>query len=39
MLAFSLAIGNYFIAADHGELTRGEVLELAVGRLWPRSSR
>jgi AcrR family transcriptional regulator len=33
MLAFSLAIGNYFIAADHGELTRGEVLELAVGRI------
>lgn len=33
MLAFSLAIGNHFIAADHGTLRRGEVLELAVERL------
>jgi AcrR family transcriptional regulator len=33
MLAFSLAIGNHFIAADHGARKRGEVLELAVQRL------
>jgi AcrR family transcriptional regulator len=30
MLAFSLAIGNYFIAADHGGLGRADVLDLAV---------
>jgi len=33
MLAFSLAIGDHFIAADHGSLPRGDVLELAVQRL------
>jgi AcrR family transcriptional regulator len=33
MLAFSLAIGNHFIAADHGARGRREVLELAVQRL------
>jgi AcrR family transcriptional regulator len=33
MLAFSLAIGDHFIAADHGSLRRGDVLELAVQRL------
>ncbi|MBV8349396.1 MAG: TetR/AcrR family transcriptional regulator [Mycolicibacterium sp.] len=33
MLAFSLAIGNHFIAADHGERTRRRVLELATTRL------
>jgi AcrR family transcriptional regulator len=33
MLAFSLAIGNHFIAARHGERTRGDVLELSVRRL------
>jgi AcrR family transcriptional regulator len=33
MLAFSLAIGNHFIAADHGALSRPEVLELALNRL------
>jgi len=33
MLAFSLAIGNHFIAADHGERTRRQVLELATTRL------
>ena len=32
MLAFSLAIGNHFIAADHGALSRAEVLDLAVRR-------
>jgi AcrR family transcriptional regulator len=33
MLAFSLAIGNHFIAAGHGERSRGDVLELSVRRL------
>jgi AcrR family transcriptional regulator len=33
MLAFSLAIGSHFIAADHGGRSRAEVLELAVKRL------
>jgi AcrR family transcriptional regulator len=29
-LAFSLAIGNHFIAADHGERSRGDVLKHAM---------
>jgi AcrR family transcriptional regulator len=33
MLAFSLFIGSYFIAADHGARSRLDVLELALGRL------
>jgi AcrR family transcriptional regulator len=33
MLAFSLAIGNHFIAADHGARSRRQVLELARKRL------
>jgi AcrR family transcriptional regulator len=33
MLAFSLAIGNHFIVADHGGRTRRQVLELAMKRL------
>jgi AcrR family transcriptional regulator len=33
MLAFSLFIGSYFIAAQHGDRTRPEVLQLAVDRL------
>ncbi|HXH59198.1 helix-turn-helix domain-containing protein [Iamia sp.] len=33
MLAFSLAIGNHFIAADHGARSRADVLELALRRL------
>ena len=33
MLAFSLLIGNHFMAADHGRRTRADVLELAVKRL------
>jgi AcrR family transcriptional regulator len=33
MLAFSLAIGNHFIAADHGALSRRGVLELAIERV------
>jgi AcrR family transcriptional regulator len=34
MLAFSLAIGIHFMAADHGPRSRAEVLELAVQRLF-----
>ena len=33
MLAFSLFIGSYFIAAEHGDKTRSQVLQLAVDRL------
>ena len=33
MLAFSLAVGNHFIAADHDPRSRAAVLELAVRRL------
>jgi AcrR family transcriptional regulator len=33
MLAFSLWIGNHFIAADHGARSRSNVLKLAMGRL------
>jgi AcrR family transcriptional regulator len=33
MLAYSLVIGNYFIAAQHGDKTRSEVLQLAIDRL------
>lgn len=33
MLAFSLWIGNHFIAADHGERTRAEVMALCMRRL------
>jgi hypothetical protein len=33
MLAFSLLIGNHFIAADHGARSRADVLELAISRL------
>ena len=33
VLAFSLAIGYHFIAADHGPHNRREALELAVQRL------
>ena len=32
-VAFSLWIGNHFIAADHGHLTRHDVLALALARL------
>ena len=32
-LAFSLWIGNHFIAADHGARSRSNVLKLAMGRL------
>lgn len=33
MLAFSLWIGNHFMAAQHGDRTRAQVLKLAVDRL------
>jgi AcrR family transcriptional regulator len=33
LLAFSLWIGNHFIAADHGGRSRAEVIELATQRL------
>lgn len=33
LLAFSLAIGDHFIAADHGELSRTDVLEMAMTRI------
>ncbi len=33
VLAFSLAIGHHFMAADHGTHTRAEALELAVEQL------
>jgi AcrR family transcriptional regulator len=33
MLAYSLLIGSYFIAAQHGDRTRAQVLQLAVDRL------
>lgn len=33
MLAFSLLIGNHFIAADHGDRSRTEVLELTLKRI------
>ncbi len=33
MLAFSLWIGNHFMAADHGARSRADVLELAMRRL------
>jgi AcrR family transcriptional regulator len=37
MLAFSLFIGSYFIAAEHGEKTRSQVLQLAIDRLLSES--
>jgi AcrR family transcriptional regulator len=33
MVAFSLFIGNHFMAADHGDRSRADVLELALRRL------
>ncbi len=33
MIAFSLVIGNHFIAADHGQRTRAEAIELTLRRL------
>ncbi len=37
MLVFSLFIGSYFIAAQHGDKTRSQVLQLAVDRLLSES--
>jgi AcrR family transcriptional regulator len=33
LLAFSLAIGNHFVAADHGRRSRSKVLEVAMEHL------
>ena len=33
MLAFSLFVGSYFIAAEHGDRSRFQVLQLAIDRL------
>ncbi|MFB9908999.1 TetR/AcrR family transcriptional regulator [Allokutzneria oryzae] len=33
MLAFSLAVGNHFLAADHGSRSRADVLDLAARHL------
>lgn len=33
MLAFSLVVGDHFLAADHGELSRADVIEMAMARL------
>ncbi len=35
MLAYTLVIGSYFIAAQHGDKTRAQVLQLAIDRLLP----
>lgn len=37
MLAFSLFIGSYFMAAEHGDRTRAQVLQLATDRLLSES--
>ncbi|HEV7398681.1 MAG TPA: TetR/AcrR family transcriptional regulator [Solirubrobacterales bacterium] len=37
MLAFSLFVGSYFIAAEHGDKSRGQVLQLAIDRLLSES--
>jgi AcrR family transcriptional regulator len=37
MLAFSLFIGSYFIAAQHGDKSRSEVLQLSLDRLLHQS--
>jgi AcrR family transcriptional regulator len=37
MLAYSLFIGSYFFATEHGERTRAEVLQLAIDRLLEES--
>jgi len=36
MIAFSVAIGTHFIAADHGAHSRADVLELVTRRLFER---
>jgi hypothetical protein len=37
MLAFSLFIGSYFIAAQHNDRTRSQVLQLSIDRLLDES--
>jgi hypothetical protein len=37
MLAYSLLIGNYFIAAKHDGRSRTQVLQLAIDRLLSES--
>jgi AcrR family transcriptional regulator len=37
MLAYSLFIGSYFVKTMHGERTRAQVLQLAIGRLLDES--
>ncbi len=37
MLAYSLFVGSYFFAAEHGERTRAEVQQLAIDRLLSES--
>jgi AcrR family transcriptional regulator len=37
MLAYSLLIGSYFIAAQHGDKTRAQMLQLALDRLLSES--
>jgi AcrR family transcriptional regulator len=37
MLAFSIRIGNHFIAAQHGDKTRTQVLQLTIERLLSES--
>jgi hypothetical protein len=36
LIAFSVAIGHHFIAADHGTLSRTEVLDVITKRLFAR---
>ena len=33
MMAYSMVIGSYFVAAEHGDKTRSQVLQLAIDRL------
>jgi len=33
MMAYSMVIGSYFVAAEHGDKTRSQVLQLALDRL------
>ncbi|MEJ7704296.1 MAG: hypothetical protein WKF47_11760 [Geodermatophilaceae bacterium] len=37
LLAYTLLIGSYFIAAQHGNKTRAQMLQLAVDRLLSES--
>ena len=33
MLAYSAVLGSYFVAAEHGDMTRSQVMQLALDRL------